>query len=77
MNDAGVPGRRETPSFGGDGACAAADEDHEVGGFDDRARRRRAAVAADDADRQPMPVADASMAADGGRHRRIQPFGDA
>ena len=61
--------------FGGGRARAAADEDHGVGAGHDLAGLVRPAVGADHADRQGMVVGDRAVAADGGRDRGVQEFG--
>ena len=72
MHDLRRPRRRIAPAFRGDGAGAATDEDDEVSRIYDRAGFHHAAIRADDADRQRIPLADRALAANRGGNRRTQ-----
>jgi len=69
VDDFRLSRRRVAPALGGDRAGAAADEDDEVGGIDDGARLGRAAVRADDARGERVPLVDRALAADAGGDR--------
>ena len=75
VHDARRTGCRMAPSLGGDGACAATDEDHGVGRIHQCAGGRGATVTAHHPDGQGVQFRDRALAADRRGHGGIQFLG--